>query len=385
MANSAGFRCRHRVYTGFNPVVNQITLPASAPDHNDLRTSRATLFLPDLCASDAVLVMIISVELFVVVIMLGAFGLRGFSWEFLAVTSFLALWVVLSSAAVLCALRRPLQRLPVALGTAACMLVILGITFVFSLPADWVAQGMPEEGVVASLDWLNVTRNLLIALIVGGMLLRYVQVQSALRHREHAELDQRYRALQARIRPHFLFNSMNMLASLVSASPALAETAIEDLCELFRAALQDRLDTATFGAERSLCESYLRIEQLRMGDRLRVDWEGVSLDEATPIPLLTLQPLLENAVYHGIEPLTGGGNITIRAGRDGDVVRLEVRNPCAHAAVTRPGNQMALENIRQRLLAAFGSSASVLASEEEGEFVVRIAYEPGRAPAQRTA
>ncbi len=323
--------------------------------------------------------MILSVELFVLVIMLGAFGLRGFSWEFLAVTSFLALWVVLSSAALLCALRGPLRRMPVALGAAICLLVILGVTFVFSLPADWVAQGMPDGGVFAALDWLNVLRNLLIALIVGGMLLRYAQVQSALRHREHAELEQRYRALQARIRPHFLFNSMNMLASLVSANPRLAETAIEDMCDLFRAALQDRLQTATFGAERSLCEAYLRIEQLRLGDRLQVDWEGVTLDDETPMPLLTLQPLLENSVYHGIATRTEGGTIHIVAREEDGRVLLEVRNPTSSGVQRRPGNQMALENIRQRLLAAFGTGAEVRAEEREGEFSVRIAYQPGTA------
>lgn len=360
-------------------------MPATASDNKALRGSRATLFLPDLCASDAVLVMIISVELFVLVIMLGAFGLRGFSWEFLAVTSFLALWVVLSSAALLCSMRSQLQRLPLALGACICLLVILGVTFLFSLPADWVAQGMPEEGVFAALDWLNVLRNLLIALIVGGMLLRYVQVQSALRHREHAELEQRYRALQARIRPHFLFNSMNMLASLVRANPALAETAIEDLCELFRAALQDRMHTTTFGAERALCESYLRIEQLRMGERLRVDWAGVALDEDTPIPLLTLQPLLENAVYHGIETRTEGGTITIVARTEGPRVVLEVRNPLPGRVNHRRGNQMALENIRQRLLAAYGTSAMVQLEESGDEFVARISYQPGSGEELRTA
>ncbi len=347
--------------------------PALSPAR---RNSGATLFLPDLCAPGAVLAMIISVELFVIVIMLGAFGIRGFSWEFLAVTSFLALWVVLTSAALLCSIRARLQKLPLAVGVSISMLVILSVTLLFSLPADWVAQGMPERGMLATLDWLNVLRNLLIAAIVGGMLLRYVQVQSALQQREHAELEQRYRALQARIRPHFLFNSMNMLAGLVRSDPGLAETAIEDMCELFRAALQDHLQPVTFAEERELCESYLRIEQLRLGDRLQVDWTGTDLPGWVPIPLLTVQPLLENAVYHGVQTRTRGGTVHIMATMRDAQVHIEVRNPQPDRGVVQPGNQMALENIRQRLVTAFGANASLRVESGADEFRVWLTYTP---------
>ena len=141
--------------------------------------------------------------------------------------------------------------------------------------------------------------------------LRYNYIQRSLHTREESELHARIQALQSRIRPHFLFNSMNIIASLIPVDPDVAETVVEDLSELFRASLQEEGSEVSIEEELALCRRYTRIEYLRLGERLNIEWQIEDAVESVKIPLLTLQPLLENAIYHGIQPMPEGGTITV--------------------------------------------------------------------------
>ncbi len=184
--------------------------------------------------------------------------------------------------------------------------------------------------------------------------------------------DARLQALQARIRPHFLFNSINAVLSLIRSDPQRAEAALEDLAELFRALMQDNRQLSTLADELALCRQYLNLEQLRLGERLRIDWDIEGMPGDALVPQLLLQPLVENAIYHGIEPGMDPGSVRIQIVRDRKQVRLLLSNPYHPDYQHRAGNRMALANIRERLALHFDVEAS-LATQVAGErFEIRI-------------
>ena len=169
----------------------------------------------------------------------------------------------------------------------------------------------------------------------------------------------RLQALQARIRPHFLFNSLNAVLSLVRAEPRRAEHALEDLAELFRALMADNRDLVPLADEVQLTRAYLELEQLRLGERLRIAWHIDKMPLDALIPPLILQPLVENAVYHGIEPHRSGGEIAIHIYRSRDRVHLRVTNPYAPEGSHHRGNKLAMQNIRERLALHFDLDAAL--------------------------
>ena len=202
----------------------------------------------------------------------------------------------------------------------------------------------------------DAVRYTLLSVVVCGILLMYFrwrsQILSRALHEAHLQV------LRARIRPHFLFNTINAVLSIVRARPAVAEAALEDMSDLFRMAMADAQDLVPLRREIELGRQYIALEQLRMGERLRVEWQIQDMPDDALIPPLLLQPLLENAVYHGIEPLPQGGSITVALRRSGDELQLRVENPCApRGAVPHDGNRMALQNIRERLALLFDVEA----------------------------
>jgi two-component system sensor histidine kinase AlgZ len=263
---------------------------------------------------------------------------------------------------------------------AIAFAVVVATALVFSVAKQWLYGGVLEPGLPGAAPLLSVVAaNVLIAAIIGGLILRYFYVQEQLRLQQEAELEARIQALQSRIRPHFLFNSMNIIASLIVTDPRTAESVVEDLADLFRASLKDAGSEIPLNQELDLCRRYMRIEQLRIGDRLKVQWhtDGAPVDDLR-IPLLTLQPLLENAVYHGIQPLAEGGTVTVTVSYTGGIVRIRVENPvtrgAAPAASTHRGNRMALENIRHRLQAMYGPQAGVISGSEDGTYGTTLQY-----------
>ncbi|EKF75461.1 two-component system sensor protein, alginate biosynthesis [Alcanivorax hongdengensis A-11-3] len=333
-------------------------------------------FLPDLCSTRAVLVVVVVAELMALVVCLVATYYRAFSLQQLATTSLFVQWVGLTSAALVCQLRPRLDRLPQA--WAACAVVVLVVidTLLFSVLArlilGWVFN---DVGEIYPLWDQDILVNGLIAAIIAGLVMRYFYVQEQLRQKGQAELQARIQALQSRIRPHFLFNSMNIIASLIAVDPDAAEQVVEDLSVLFRASLKNSGNEVTLAEELELCRRYIHIEQLRMGDRLQVDWQVEVDAENVLIPLLTLQPLLENAIYHGIQPLAAGGLVVIRACAEDGMLSLTVRNPKPEVGgQSHNGNRMALENIQHRLEALYGDRVVVDSRPAKEQYEIEIRY-----------
>jgi len=182
----------------------------------------------------------------------------------------------------------------------------------------------------------------------------------------------RLQALQARIRPHFLFNSLNAVLALIRRDPKRAERSLEDLADLFRTLMADARQFVRLADEIALLERYAEIEQLRLGDRLRITWELDAAPSDALLPPMVLQPLLENAVYHGVEPGTGAGDVLVRIERHGDRVYAAIENPYLEAGGQRAGNRMALENIRERLALFFDAEARLETRIGNGRYRVDI-------------
>jgi two-component system sensor histidine kinase AlgZ len=222
-------------------------------------------------------------------------------------------------------------------------------------------------------SYFDVMRCGLLSALVSGILLLYFRLRSRVLSR--ALSDARLQVLRARIRPHFLFNTINAVLGIVRAQPKQAEAALEDMADLFRMAMSDAEDLVPLGREIQLSKQYLALEQMRMGDRLRVDWQIQDVPDDVLIPPLLLQPLLENAVYHGIEPLSQGGSISVALHRNGDEVHLRVENPCpVRADVSHLGNRVALRNIRERLDLLFDVEASYQVENGKDFYRVEITF-----------
>jgi two-component system sensor histidine kinase AlgZ len=203
----------------------------------------------------------------------------------------------------------------------------------------------------------NVTRACLLSAIVTAIVLYYFNLQQ--RAYSPAIAEARLQALQARIRPHFLFNSINAVLSLIRSQPKRAESALEDMADLFRVLMTDNRELVPLAQEIALCRQYLALEKLRLEERLKVNWHIEQMPPDAMIPPLILQPLLENAVYHGIEPLPNGGEITIHILRKHEDLEINISNPFSADKDKHSGNKMALKNIKERLLLHFDLEASL--------------------------
>lgn len=344
--------------------------PVPAADH---------FAVPDLCTVPAISLLVLFGEMLVLVLL---FAGPEITWVRMALLSLFVQWVSLLSAGALCTSRPLLARLPLAAGALLAFAMVMAVTLAVGLVADRILAGALFG---PPLDGAMLLRELVIASIIAALALRYFYVQQQLRVQEQAELRARIQALQSRIRPHFLFNSMNIIASLIETDPVTAEAVVEDLSELFRASLNDAGSQVPLSEELTLCERYLRIEGLRLGERLTMDWQLEPVPPGVQVPLLTLQPLLENAIYHGIQPLPEGGTVGVRLWVAEDRVNVEIGNPLAPSGgstggSTGNGNRMALGNIRQRLAALYGGAAELRDDVRDGRYVTTLQL-PLTAPA----
>jgi two-component system sensor histidine kinase AlgZ len=353
--------------------------PASEPRPG---AERDHFFLPDFCEAPAVLAIVLIATLLGFVLALARTPGGGEFWIDLARTSAFLLWTGLLCAAILCRARPRLARMGARPAIAWSLAIMVGTVAVLSEAAYqagrwWSGYFGVLSGIFPQVHATFVLPNVLIATIVGSLALRYFYVSRQWRRSVELAARARLRALQARIRPHFLFNSMNTIAALTRSQPERAEEAIEDLADLFRASLSDARANIPLHEEIEIAQTYQRIEQLRLGDRLAVRWDVGSLPARALVPSLLLQPLLENAIGHGIEPLPAGGAVVVRGWQDGATLVLEVTNPVAAARAVdspRKGNRMALDNIRQRLELAFPGHASVEVRDEAGLYSVRLRF-----------
>jgi len=214
-------------------------------------------------------------------------------------------------------------------------------------------------------------RHLLLALSAYAILLVYFNLRA--KALSPAIAESRLQALQARIRPHFLFNSINAVLSLVRSDPKRAETALLDMADLFRVLMRDNRDLVPIADEVELCRQYLELEKLRLTDRLQVEWHLNNMPENALVPPLLLQPLLENAVYHGIEPLATPGVVSINIFSKGGDVHAILRNPYrSDGGSHHAGNKMALGNIRERLKLHFDAEGSLESRVRDTMYEVHI-------------
>ena len=267
--------------------------------------------------------------------------------DFIALSA-LAQPALLLTLLALCAAGRWLRSLPYRQGAGAALAIGVLVPVGVFMWLDPLLTGLVAYSPAAVAGF---------SFVVGAGLLAYFNLRA--RALSPAITEARLQALQARIRPHFLFNSLNAVLSLVRSDPRRAEHALENMADLFRALMNDARHLAPLEDEVALTRAYLELEQLRLGDRLQVAWHIGKMPGAALIPPLVIQPLVENAVYHGIEPQPTGGEISLNIYRSGDKVHIVVRNPIAAEASHHKGNRIALENIRERLLLHFDLDAQL--------------------------
>jgi len=339
-------------------------------------------YLPDFGASSAVLAIVLIAEIVAIILSLA----RAVPWpEFfpdLAKTSLLMLWMALTAAAVLSVARPALSECSVYKASAiTLLLVVLNVALVSEF-VYWLGflYGNTATGGTGSWfppqHWGFLLRNLAIGSIVTALALRYFYISHEWKRNVEREAESRFHALQARIRPHFLFNSMNTIAALIGTNPEAAEQAVEDLADLFRASLGEPGQPISLKQELEVARIYQRMEQHRLGDRLAVEWIVDEVPMRAMIPGLTIQPLLENAIYHGIEPDPAGGVVKIAGRRRGDMISITVSNSRPQSAnqAGHAGNRIALNNIRQRLELAFGKRASLEVVEDPESYQVCLSF-----------
>jgi two-component system sensor histidine kinase AlgZ len=333
---------------------------ARMADVASINQTGAGIRLPNFCNLGVMLRSLLIANLFVAAAAMTRATTPEAAWrEFLLLAAFCEPVLILSLV-ILCAARGALHRM----GYVPSIVAICALEVALA----WGAANVGGDFMFGrSLPFPNVA---LLTLLVTGAVLFYFDLRS--RALAPAVAEARIQALQARIRPHFLYNSINAVISLVRSNPRAAERALEDMSDLFRVLMADNRTLTPVVQEIELARQYLAIESIRLGERLRVAWktEGVPADAL--VPPMVLQPLVENAVYHGIEPSPGGGEIAIEIGRSGGRLHMTLTNPMPAENRHAPGNRMAIANIRERLQLHFDAEASMNSEERDGIYTVTI-------------
>jgi len=332
-------------------------------------------YLPDFCAAGTLLVVVLVSALVAIVLTIAADSGPGRFLIELSKTSFFMLWLALLGSAVMCQFRARLESAGKTRAFVLGFVLLLAMSVALAEVAWLLDQTFGGSLVIESTHAGFLGRTFAISAIVIALAMRYLYVSSEWRRSIVLEAQARISALQALIRPHFLFNSMNTIASLTRSDPRQAEEAVEDLSDLLRANLGASKDRTSLKEEFEIAAIYQRIEKLRLGDRLNIRWDVGELPMRATMPSLTIQPLIENAIYHGIELLPEGGEVVVSGKKDNEHLEIVVSNPvAADAKRKKSGNKMAMTNIRQRYELAYGSRASVDVDDANDSFTVRLRF-----------
>ena len=339
-----------------------------APQRRRLTDGAALPVLPDCCNLGTVARVLLPLNLATLLV---AMAIEPEPWAMLAslvVAGTIVNPVALLSLLSFCLLRRTVNGWPRHLQWTIALALPALLAFTFSVLSAWItaveasppallASGARAVPITLGLTWL----------ILEFLKLRLISLQPS-------QAEGRLQALQARIRPHFLFNSLNTVIGLMRGNPRQAERTLENLADLFRVFMKDSRELVPLDDEVLLCKEYLAIEKLRLADRLNVHWTLGEMPGDALLPSLLLQPLVENAVHHGIEPRTLPGDVDIRISRSADRVRVEISNPLPEAAPARSGNHMALSNVRERLALTFDVEGQLDTQTEGGRFRVVVQF-----------
>ena len=333
-----------------------------------LQWSLPALQLPYLCHGRFVLRLVVLAQAVAVVLAFSP-GIDSDPWYRLGVISLFVHWVALLTTLCFCYWRSGLNKLRPTPLLLVCIAIFASCTVLVSVLAYyWLsAQRMTmTQGMLAF-----VLANLMICLIVAIIAIQFFIIHSEKNQQIRAQSRAEFTALQARIEPHFLFNSLNTVAELTQVNPDAAEKALLDLSALFRAALHAG-EKVSLAEELSLAQQYLSLEQWRLGDRMQVNWELPAQLPILTLPALTVQPLLENAVRHGIERSTATAVLQITLVESRHAVTIVITNPVVAAKASRSGNGIALSNIRQRLQLHYGAAAQLHSALHDGQFRVKL-------------
>ncbi len=343
-----------------------------------LATRPAPELLPDFCSGPVLLSVALITQLVAMLVMFVTQPVGAFFWERFALLTLYLQWNGLCGAAVLCQARSWLSRMPIWFVLFTSYVLLLGVTALLA-ELSWM--------LIRVLGWSSmleirgrssfVVGSLGVAAIFIAFVFRYFWVQYQWRVQIQAQAESRYLALQARIRPHFLFNTLNTLSALIRKDPRLAESMVDDLSDLFRVSLEKRHRLVPLHDEIDTARSYLNIEQVRVGDRLIVEWAIADATLDVPVPVLSLQPLVENAVHHGVMHRDEGGTIRIstelqKHGSGVDYLLLTVVNPVPEVPVPSQGSRLALTNLTERLRIAYDGRASLHGERKDDHFRIEM-------------
>jgi two-component system sensor histidine kinase AlgZ len=342
----------------------QINSRKTMPPHvRNSKSARSEVSLPDLCNFGLVLrVLLLTVAASALLALEDAYLWQAWSVSFFKTIGIAAptalLWIV-----VMCALGKRLrQEPPWARYLSAALVAALAVLTLLTLfPVIRAGELPPSLLQSVSLS--------IFCAVLGAAALHYFELRA--RAFSPALASAKLQALQSRIRPHFLFNSLNTAAALARTDPERTERLLEDLSDVFRAALRVGTTLVPLQEEIELAQQYAAIEQLRLGDRLRIEWKIAQLPQSARVPSLLLQPLLENAVHHGIEPVAEPGDVQVRISTFGRELRIEVEN--SYVPETRSkGSGIALANIKERLNLLYDLEAQMRTGGDGKRFRVYI-------------
>jgi two-component system sensor histidine kinase AlgZ len=328
------------------------------------------VYPPSFCTWRHLLTVALITEISVLLIGIG----RGqlFEWGWLVVTSIYAQWMALFCASGVCLLSSWTHRLGPNGAWVGNAVVVLLLAAVFAQAAWYVSGDFDVQGPGNSGAFVLST--MLAVGLVTTAFFRYLLIRTRWRAQLIAESEARVQALQARIRPHFLFNSLNTIASLIPEDPENAEAATEDLADIFRGSMRRTDRLISLEEELQLARQYLDMERRRLGDRLKVVWRAEELPPRAAVLPLMLQPLLENAVSHGVQTRAAGGEIAVYGRAEGDNIVITIGNPIAPAGYDKPGHGLALNNIRERLRLAFGGRAGLITNQDSERFYAVLSF-----------
>ncbi|MBT8049456.1 MAG: histidine kinase [Xanthomonadales bacterium] len=331
----------------------------------DLGEKSIGVYPPSFCDWRLLLAVMVITEVSVFLVGLGHGGLPSWQWFFAA--SLYAQWMALFCASGLCVTSGWTSRLSVRGAWTGSWLIVISLALAFSY-ATWLADRFVGPQLIDERVAMFVFKNAFAVALVTVVFFRYLEFRARWRSDLISQAEARVQALQARIRPHFLFNSLNTIASLIPDDPANAEAATLDLADIFRGSMRRADQLISLAEELQLARQYLDMEGRRLGERLEVDWRVKDLPAGAAILPLTLQPLLENAVSHGVQTIQDGGKVALYGRAESEQVVITISNPLAPEGSDTSGHGMAIRNIRERLALAFGSRASLLTHQDKDRF-----------------
>ncbi len=328
--------------------------------------------LPDFCNQDVVFSSMIMAEIVALMLSIVQPGSYMDKLEYLAIASMVIQWSLMIDLILLCKLKHYLQKLAIVPFYLTIFLLLQMVTFIVSSSSDSIIHYLQLDAAFQG-EWKAafLMQNMALSVLFSIIIIHYAYLNARWKKQLLLQSQSRINALQARIRPHFLFNSMNTIAALIHLDPERADKAILDLSEIFRASMNQQT-MISLEQELQIVKKYLQIEKLRLDKRLQVDWQIQVGDQTVQVPALMIQPLVENAVYHGIEQLPVGGNIQIQIKENEETIKIVIQNPLQKKSGNSSGNRIALKNICERLKLIYQKNADIHIEQSESFYRVTL-------------